>query len=326
MVYYSAEARGYALMMALRARLDARAAGGRRRRPRALVGRLRRLRVPRGLHALHERVRARRAAAWLLWAHPEARRPALLANAGAAVAFLPWLGGLQRRPRRRRRRTSSPRCRRSRGLRPDEPRALGDRLSVRDREHADPGAAGGAGAGAARARGLAALAGSWRPGAAARARGRRLDRRLVLLVVLAVSVPLGTAVASAVGSNIFGTRNLAASWPAFALCLAAFLVAGGPRLGLVAAALAIAAFAIGAVKLLGPDFRRPDFQARRGGDRPRRRARRRRRRRRSVQPRRRAGCARRRARAAAPALLRSAATRSSTTRSGSSRPPRRPRT
>ncbi len=32
--------------------------------------------------------------AWLLWAHPDARRPALLANAAAAVLFLPWVPGL----------------------------------------------------------------------------------------------------------------------------------------------------------------------------------------------------------------------------------------
>src|SRR5439155_1296281 len=31
---------------------------------------------------------------WVLWAHPEARRAALLANLGAVVGFLPWLPGL----------------------------------------------------------------------------------------------------------------------------------------------------------------------------------------------------------------------------------------
>ncbi len=31
--------------------------------------------------------------AWVLWAHPEARRAALLANAGAVIAFLPWISG-----------------------------------------------------------------------------------------------------------------------------------------------------------------------------------------------------------------------------------------
>ena len=32
--------------------------------------------------------------AWLLWCHPEARRPALAANLAAIVAFLPWTTGL----------------------------------------------------------------------------------------------------------------------------------------------------------------------------------------------------------------------------------------
>ncbi|MEZ5156914.1 MAG: glycosyltransferase family 39 protein [Solirubrobacterales bacterium] len=31
---------------------------------------------------------------WLLWAHPSARRPALIANAAAVVAYLPWISGL----------------------------------------------------------------------------------------------------------------------------------------------------------------------------------------------------------------------------------------
>lgn len=31
---------------------------------------------------------------WLLWAHPEARRPALIANAAAALLYLPWLPDL----------------------------------------------------------------------------------------------------------------------------------------------------------------------------------------------------------------------------------------
>ena len=102
--------------------------------------------------------------------------------------------------------------------------------------------------------------------AALRGRLRRPTAALVLVVVLAVSVPVGEALVSAVGSNLFGTRNLAASWPAFALCLAALLVAAGPRLGIAAAALAIGAFAIGGVKMLDRDFRRPDFD---GGDRVR---------------------------------------------------------
>ena len=84
----------------------------------------------------------------------------------------------------------------------------------------------------------------------------------MLVIVLAASVPVGEALVSAVGSNLFGTRNLAASWPAFALCLAALLVAAGPRLGIAAAALAIGAFAVGGIKLLDPDFRRRGLRRR----------------------------------------------------------------
>src|SRR5581483_2646734 len=31
---------------------------------------------------------------WVVWSHPEARRPAFLANIGAAVGVVPWLPGL----------------------------------------------------------------------------------------------------------------------------------------------------------------------------------------------------------------------------------------
>jgi 4-amino-4-deoxy-L-arabinose transferase-like glycosyltransferase len=263
MVYYSAEARGYALMIALvvlsTIALLAAVDGGRARWWVA-YGACACLAV----YTHYTSVFALAAQLlWLLWAHPEARRPALLASAAAAIAFLPWAGGLHG----------------------DLTSATTDILSALSpltwsfvrtsllhwaigypyaiestRILALPGELALVLLAVA---GLAALAGLMAARSSRSARGARaggLDRRLVLLVVLAVSVPLGTAVASAVGSNILGTRNLAASWPAFALCLAAFLVAGGPRLGPLAAALAIAAFAIGAVKLLGPDFRRPDFQ------------------------------------------------------------------
>ena len=35
---------------------------------------------------------------WALWTQPRARKPLVLANAAAVVAYLPWLGGLPRRP------------------------------------------------------------------------------------------------------------------------------------------------------------------------------------------------------------------------------------
>ena len=44
---------------------------------------------------------------WLLWLRPEARRPALLANVGAAAAFIPWVPGSSPTSTRRRGSTTS---------------------------------------------------------------------------------------------------------------------------------------------------------------------------------------------------------------------------
>ena len=110
---------------------------------------------------------------------------------------------------------------------------------------------------------------------------RRVDRRIVLVLVLALSVPVGEAAVSLVSTHLFGVRNLAASWPGFALALAAFLLAAGPRLRLAAAALALAGFAIGGAHMLRQSrpaarlrrrrvlHRRPRAPRRRG-DRPHR--------------------------------------------------------
>ena len=193
---------------------------------------------------------------WLLWAHPEARRAAVTASAAAAVGFLPWLSGLQGD-------LQSPTTDILSALQPFDPHyirasvvhwAIGlPDLSPRTRIALLPGTAAVVAFLLALGVGLAAFA-------AAAVRGRlRVDREVVLVIVLAASVPVGEAVASAVGSNLFSARNLAASWPAFALCVAALLVAAGPRLGTAAAGLAIAAFAVGGVKLLDPDLRRPDY-------------------------------------------------------------------
>ncbi len=195
---------------------------------------------------------------WLLWAHPEARRAALLANAGSVVAFLPWLGGLK----------GDLESTTTDILSALQPFTFGYvRTSLMHWAIGYPYATPtsrirdlpGVPALLLVALGLVlASAGHVRAGLRRRL---RVDRRAVLVVVLAVSVPVGEAIASAIGSNLLGTRNLAASWPAFALCVAAFLAGAGRRLAAAASALVIAAFAIGAAKLLGDDYRRPDFRA-----------------------------------------------------------------
>jgi hypothetical protein len=87
------------------------------------------------------------------------------------------------------------------------------------------------------------------------------DQRVVLILALAVCTPVGEALASAVSTHIFGVRNLAASWPALALSFAALLTAPRRRVAMVAAGLAVAAFAIAAVRMLDGAYQRPDYRA-----------------------------------------------------------------
>ncbi len=89
----------------------------------------------------------------------------------------------------------------------------------------------------------------------------RPDRRLLLVLALALSVPVLEAIVSTVGTHVFGGRNLAASTPGLFLLIGAAVAATGPRLRSVVAALAIAAFALGTAKMLDPQYERPDIQA-----------------------------------------------------------------
>jgi hypothetical protein len=195
--------------------------------------------------------------AWLLAFHASARRPALVANAAAAVAFLPWLSGLLGD-------LDSGTTDILFALEPFDARTV--RISVSHWLVGYPPAG--------TATGLRDLPGTLAlillalglvlaaAGIAARPRRLRLDPPLVLVVVLAASAPLGELLVSAAGSNLLASgRNLAVSWPGVALTLAALLVAGRRPLAIAATGLVLGAFAIGAVKILGPDFRRPDYDA-----------------------------------------------------------------
>ncbi len=199
---------------------------------------------------------------WLLWAHRPAWRPALLVNAGALVCFLPWYSGLAKD-------FTSPTTEilsRLSAFTPDAVRialehwSIGYPYSVFVPLHHLPGVP----ALVLLALGLAAaLVGLGR--SALRARGGlgavRLDRRLVLVLALGLAAPVGEALVSGVATHLFGTRNLAVSWPGFALALAALLAAAGPRLRLLTTALVVASFAFGAAKMLEPGYQRPDYRA-----------------------------------------------------------------
>jgi hypothetical protein len=218
---------------------------------------------------------------WLVWARPEARRPALIANVAAAAGVLPWITGLMND-------FTSPTLNILSALSPFtaheirldlEHWAIGYPYTTAGSLRDLPGtvsvallglaaiiAAGGL-ALAARVGGAPNRGPEPRPapaprrGPELRARLGRIDRRLVLMLALALAVPLGEAAVSLTGNHIFGVRNLAASWPYLAIFSAAVLTAGSPRIRMVAGGLAVLAFAFGAVKMLSSSFQRPDYQA-----------------------------------------------------------------
>ena len=184
---------------------------------------------------------------WLLWAHPQARKAALLANAAPRSAFLPWITARSTTSTRRRRRSShalSPftfhdvGCARRTG-----PSAI--RTSTRCRVRA-PARRSSAVFGRSPSRcwwpRVRVPASAARPRAAGTGRSTAgCSCRDSRCGVRRSARPL----ASAVSTTLFGTRNLAASWPRSRLPRRPLLVAAGPRLRSVAAGLAIAAFAIG---------------------------------------------------------------------------------
>lgn len=261
LIYYSAEARGYALMMVLVALSTlAMLVAVDTRRSRWWI-------VYAGCScaAVYSHYTSvfvlGPAFLWLLWAHPEARQPALLANIGAALAFVPWLSGVRAD-------LDSPTTEILSEINPFDWDFVWESIS-----HAALGYP-------YRSTGLEELPGTLAlvlfalalilavMSVAIRAFGARQrvglgrpDRRLVLVVALALSVPVGEAIVSAVGTNLFGGRNLIAGLPAFALCLGALLVAAGPRLRLLTVALALACSAIGAAKMLDGQYGRPNYRA-----------------------------------------------------------------
>lgn len=200
---------------------------------------------------------------WVLWAHPRSRRSALVANAGAVVAFLPWMTGLIRDFR-------SPTTDILDALSPlslDTVRISLEHWSV-GYPYAFPNTALRYFPGVP---GLVLLVlgvgiGILGVFAVNRSGGRRdfllahLDRRWLLVLALALATPLGELLVSLVGTNLLGTRNLAVSWPAFSVLLAAVVSTGPGRLRTAASALVIASFAIGAVRMLEPRFQRPEYE------------------------------------------------------------------
>jgi hypothetical protein len=194
---------------------------------------------------------------WVWWFHPEGRRPAILANLGAAAGLLPWIPGLISD-------FTSPTLTILSALSPftlhDLPRLLAHWAIGYPYANYNAGVAELPGPVALVLLGLATLLGvvgltERRPAL------RRVDPRLLLIVGLALATPAGEAVVSTFGTHIFGVRNLAASWPALALAFAALLGAAPRWARLAAPGLAIGGFAISAGLMLTTPYARPNTAA-----------------------------------------------------------------
>ena len=199
---------------------------------------------------------------WSWWAHPEARRPLLLANLGAALGLVPWIPGLIND-------YTSPTVQILSALSPWGLRfvpgilahwAIGYPYVGYLGLSQLPGTLALVLLGLAVAATLVGLADRLRrePPRSWRA---RIGRRTVLVLALAAATPVGEALVSTVSTHIFGVRNLAASWPAAVLCFALLLTVGRPLIRIVAVGLAVAAFGIAADRMLVPAYGRPDYQA-----------------------------------------------------------------
>jgi hypothetical protein len=268
MAYYSAEARGYGVLMALLllstwALLVALDEGGRRWWAVYAVATC----LAAYTHYTSVFVLAGQAG-WAAWSHPRARRSLAVATAAAVAAYGPWLPSLKGD-------LDSPTTAILDFLSPltlDSVRSsivdwsVGFPVSV-DRSQLPfvlsvsssrelPGLAGWLllGLGAA-----AGAYGIWARRSRLRASFGERRGRLGLVMLLAVATPAGALLQSLVGDNVFRTRSLAGSWPYLALTAAAILTVGPPVVRTIAVGSAVAALALGAVAVVGDDFARPGY-------------------------------------------------------------------
>jgi Dolichyl-phosphate-mannose-protein mannosyltransferase len=99
-----------------------------------------------------------------------------------------------------------------------------------------------------------------------RSRGGPSSRRmpsagLALVLVMALAAPVGVAVASLLGPDIFVSRNVIGSTPGLALVVGVLVTAGGAPWRYAAVALLLGGVAIGSVKMLDAENQRPDYAA-----------------------------------------------------------------
>lgn len=200
---------------------------------------------------------------WLFWAHPEARRPALIANVAAAVLYLPWLPGLIGD-------TDSPTIEVLSHLQGDgfaakrvavEAWAVGYPFQApRDVPGAFAGILGLAGFVVAAIASLLRRV-QLRAAAAAGARPALIPKGAVLVLAMAVATAVFEAlILFTTGNDLFGARNLTTSSAGLALLIGAVLAGAGRLWGTICTIAVLACFSIGTARALSTDSKLLDFE------------------------------------------------------------------
>jgi mannosyltransferase len=193
---------------------------------------------------------------WALVAVPRRRRALIGANVVAAVLFVPWIPNLIRTAR-------SPGTKLYGTLQPFTAHAvridLGQLLLGQSEQPVSsiPGRVAVALILAALLV-AAAIAIFWRGQDRARP---DVAARHVLLVLLALGVPVAMGVYSSVRPSVWDSRNLISCWPAWAVLAAAILTAPRWPWRIALVAVVLAALTFGSVKDLAARYQRPDYQA-----------------------------------------------------------------
>lgn len=193
--------------------------------------------------------------AWLLWTHPGARKPALLANAGAVVLYIPWIPSMLADFR-------SPTVEILSALQGDG--FTVKRLAVENwafgYPYVPPNQVPGklaivlitAGVAIAAAFAVVKLGRRLFASRSGTRGARRLsdaDRGLVLLVGLALATPVAELIILGVtGNDLFGARNLNTSSAGLALAIGGVLARAGWRIAVPCAIAIFAGYAIGVAK------------------------------------------------------------------------------
>ena len=87
----------------------------------------------------------------------------------------------------------------------------------------------------------------------------RAPAAVVLILILAVAAPAGAALYTVIHQSVWGARNVISSWSGFAVALAALVTLAGTRLRALPILLLVAGFALGAISTLPSSVHRPDY-------------------------------------------------------------------